>query len=364
MLLFLSGLLACAPDPTYAKRDSAEDTALADTGANDTAPRDTADTDDDQDDDGFSPAEGDCDDDNIRVAPSREENPRDGLDNDCDGHVDEAFAGVFVAYANATGPSSIVQIDTIGRLKDTVPLQGDCSPLWLDVLGDGWVVNCGQQQIASVDPSGALTVLADLTESDYGAWGIAAGPSGEVYVATLDSLLRIGADGTPEELARWTVDFMDPAAHAFAASAVDVDWATGEVGLYDYFGGFATWTASAGFQVKKKGDFENPSLVTFSGSLKDGGGWYTVGQDAASGTPGVYLWEGSDWALQEAWTDEDWVPFMAAIEGATGDAYVTANAGWFYTVWRIVEGSGYAADLYVTDGTTANRSFYGIAIDQ
>jgi hypothetical protein len=55
---------------------------------------------------------------------------------------------------------------------------------------------------------------------------------------------------------------------------------------------------------------------------------------------------------------------MLAMEGESGDAYVTANAGWFYTVWRVVDGSGYAADLYVTDGTVDDRAFYGITIDQ
>ena len=136
------------------------------------------------------------------------------------------------------------------------------------------------------------------------------------------------------------------------------------MGLFDYFGGFATWTEDAGLQVLARGDYENPVIVTFTGSHRDGGGWYTPGQDATTGAYGVYLWDGAAWALQEAWTDEDWSPFMMAVEGETGDAYVTANAGWFYTVWRIVEGSGYAADLYVTDGTTANRAFYGITIDQ
>lgn len=362
MLTFL--LLACTDPPTYKPVTDTADTA-EDTGTNvDTAPEDTADTDGDLDNDGFTPEEGDCDDDNIRVSPVREEDDDDGVDNDCDGHVDEAFAGVFVAYANQAGPSSIVTIDRIGRLQDTVTLDGECLPLWLDVLGDGWVVNCGQQQIQVVDADGAMTLAADFTETDYGGWGMATGPDGSIYASTFDSLQRIGPDGTLEELARWTVDFMDPTAHEFAAAALDVDWATGKVGLYDYFGGFATWSGADGFIVHKKGDLEAPTLVTFNGSREDGGDWVTIGQDATTGQTGVYAWDGADWVLREAWADEDFQPFMLAIDGESGDAYVTANGGWYYTVWRIVDGSGYAADLYMTDGTVPNRAFYGIAIDQ
>ena len=49
------------------------------------------------------------------------------------------------------------------------------------------------------------------------------------------------------------------------------------------------------------------------------------------------------------------------VDGDEGDYYVTANAGWYYTVWRVLQGGEYATDLYITDGTVGNRGFYGIA---
>ena len=370
LLLFL---VACS-EPDFNPKfpdDSATDTGVVDTGSDtSTDTSDTVDTDGDLDRDGFTVADGDCDDDDVRISPAREEDDNDGRDNDCDGHVDESFAGVTVAYANGAGASDLVILDTIGRVDDTIRLQGECSPMWLDHLGEGYVANCGQTVVASVDPDGLVTPLADFSETDFGVWGLATGPDGNIYAVTVDSLQRITAEGDVEELARWTVSFEDLGAHQLAATGVDVDWATGEVGLFDYFGGFATWTEGAGLVVLKKGDWMNPTLMSFTGSRKAGvgarGAWMVPATDAATGAYGIYAWDGdrSDWALQTGWTDEDWAPFMLAVEGETGDSYVTANAGWFYTVWRIVAGSGYAADLYVTDGTTRNRAFQGITINE
>jgi hypothetical protein len=53
---------------------------------------------------------------------------------------------------------------------------------------------------------------------------------------------------------------------------------------------------------------------------------------------------------------------MLAMDSDEGDAYVTATAGWYATIWRIVQGSGFAANLYITDGAEP-ESFYGIVAD-
>ncbi len=366
-------LVACS-EPDFNPKipdDSATDTGVEDTGT-DTSPdtSDTVDTDGDLDRDGFSVEEGDCDDDDVRVSPVREEDDDDGRDNDCDGRVDESFSGVTVAYANGAGASDLVIIDSIGRMDDMIRLQGDCSPMWIDHLAEGYAVNCGQTAVASVDADGLVTPLADFSETDFGVWGLTTGPEGSIYAVTVDSLQRIGGDGVVEELARWTVSFEDLNAHELAATGVDIDWATGEVGLFDYFGGFATWTETGGLVVHKKGNWMEPALMSFTGARKDGAGargaWMIPATDAATGAYGIYAWDAAtnDWSLQTGWSDEDWTPFMLAVEGETGDSYVTANAGWFYTVWRIVAGSGYAADLFVTDGTVRNRAFQGIVINE
>jgi len=44
---------------------------------------------DDCDEDGYSPADGDCDDDDAAQSPALDEVCDDGLDNNCDGAVDE-----------------------------------------------------------------------------------------------------------------------------------------------------------------------------------------------------------------------------------------------------------------------------------
>jgi hypothetical protein len=115
--------------------------------------------------------------------------------------------------------------------------------------------------------------------------------------------------------------------------------------------------------VHKKGNFVEPTLYTSSGTHADGGGWYTSGNDATTGAYGVYRFDfdAEDWVLEEAWAEDDWSPYQLAIDGDSGDYYVTANvSGIFPTVYRIVDGSGYAADFYRISTDYAGY-FYGIA---
>jgi hypothetical protein len=53
-----------------------------------------------------------------------------------------------------------------------------------------------------------------------------------------------------------------------------------------------------------------------------------------------------------------------AIDGGTGDAYVTANGGWYSTVWRVLDGGTTAHDLYEYGGTSADTSFWGVVVQQ
>ncbi len=352
--------------------DSAVDSR--DTAPNDTGRDDTADTDGDLDNDGYTVEEGDCDDNNVYASPARSEDVNDGIDNDCDGRIDEAWSGVDVAYGNDDGASSIFHLDTIGRVQDEVTLDNDCYPLWLDHAAgplsdgtDGWVINNGYTTIATVARDGTCTDLFDFSEDTeaypFGVYGIATGLDGTIYATTLSALQAIAPDGTVTEVATWTCDLYSPADHEIAAYSLAVDPQTGEVGLFGYFGGFATYEPDNGtFTLLAKEDLENPAVYTNSGAHKDGGGWYSPGVDATTGSYYIYRFnlQDSAWTAQEEWTDEDWSPFMLAIDGDTGDYYVTANAGWYYTVWRVVSGSGYAADLYTSDGTVPHRGFYGI----
>ncbi len=346
-----------------------------DTNADDTSPdSDTEDSDDgDLDNDGFTVEEGDCDDNNVYASPAREEDDDDDIDNDCDGRINEEWRGLDIAYVNTAGSSTVFTLDIIGRVEDEVTLTDECFPAWLDHADgplsdgtDGWVINNSYATIASVARDGTCTDFADFSDAELypnGVYGIATGLDGTVYATTLDKLYTVSADGTITEVASWSCDFEDPAAHEVAVYSLAVDPLTGELGLFGYFGGFATYSPSTGtFSLLATEDLEAVTLYTSSGAHKDGGGWYSPGVDAETGAYGIYRFnlEDSAWVQQETWEDEDWEPFMLAIDGDTGDYYVTANAGWFYTVWRIGAGENYAADLYTTDGTESHRAFYGI----
>lgn len=366
LLAPLLALSACAGVDTGVgayKPDEDEDTGYT----HDTSVGDTDDTDGDLDDDGFTVDEGDCDDDDFRVSPAREEDAGDDKDNDCDGRVDEEWAGLSVSWVKADGSAEILRFDTIGRIDQSVALDAGCVPAWIDRMGAGWVASSNYSEVVLVDDQGACTVLGDFSETDYGVWGVAAALDGSVaYAVTIDSLVALAPDGTSTTLATWTVSFEDAAAHELAAAAVAVDPRTGELGLFDYFGGFATWSEADGLVVHKKGDWEAPALYTQTGTHRDAGGWYAPGIDAETGAYGVYLFDeaAGDWVLDEAWpADADWEPFMLAIDGDSGDYYLTANGGWHPTVWRIVEGSGYAADFYYTESEEQESWFYGVVAE-
>ncbi|MES2644096.1 MAG: putative metal-binding motif-containing protein [Myxococcota bacterium] len=371
-LLALS-LAACNPlDTGFQKPDTDEPVDTGEDTDTDTTPIDTADTDGDLDDDGFTPEEGDCDDADVRVSPAREEDDGDAKDNDCDGRTDEEWSGFDVGRVDADGVGSIITLDTIGRDDATVTLSAGCYPLWLDHYADGWAVNADSVSVATVAPDGTCTIIGDFSDAEvyeYGVWGIATMPDGfgldgTVLATTLGTLEGVSSDGTVTTLATWVLDLEDVAAHEFAAAAVAVNPANGEVGLFDYFGGFGTWTAAGGLVVHRKGDYENPTLLTTSGAHRDGGGWYTQGTDAISGARGIYSFDlaAGDWVLEEEWdATSDWAPQQVAIDGDSGDWYLTANVGGIFpTVYRIVESSGYAADFYRIDTDYAG-DFYGIA---
>lgn len=337
-----------------------------DTGWTDSTPDsepDTADTDGDLDDDGWTPEEGDCDDDNVRVNPGRDEVVGDRFDNDCDGRVDEEFHGVAVAWDNSAGASAIVTVDLFGDVESELELSPDCYPLWIAPLPGGrWVINNGQAAVALVEADGTCTDIADFSETDFGVWGIATDAAGTIYATTVDKLYRIGEDGSLTELAAWAVDFEDPAAHEAAITGLAVDAATGEVGMFDYFGGFATWSEAGGLDLRLKGDWEAPALVGFAGAAQDGGRYYYLAGDTGTGEYGIYGFnpDTDAWELRDGWTDLGYSPNLMAIDSGTGDAYITANGGWYATIWRVVAGTGYAADLYSTDGTTEGRPYFGI----
>ena len=360
-MMFL--LLACGKAYTglSAPKDDTADTSGDDSSVPESV--DTADTDGDLDDDGYTPEEGDCDDNDVRVSPGRDETVGDEKDNDCDGRIDEDFAGISVAWNNGYGDSAILTIDLLGRVDHELELSGNCYPTWIGELPDGgWAVNNGQATLAIADSSGNCVDVADFSETDFGLWGIVTTPEGRIFATTVDKLYEVGIDGTLTELASWVVDFEDPAAHEAAITGLAYDPATKTVGMFDYFGGFATWSESQGFELKLKGDWENPLLVGFAGAVQEGKDWFYLAGSTETGEYGIYRFdnETQDWAVRDAWVDYGYSPVLMAMDSDTGDAYVSTNGGWYNLMWRVVEGSSYAGVLYTTNGTEEGRMFFGV----
>ena len=353
---FLVTLCACT-DVNTGVSTPPKDTGSVDTGSDtDTnTTGDTADTDGDLDDDGFTPAEGDCDDDDPRVSPAREEDDEDGVDNDCDGRVDENFAGVDVAYVTSTGEGHIYQIDKIGRLEGDVQT-GACIPIFLDHHPtDGWYINDNLGAVAHVTPDGTCTQLADFSEAEWPPYAVTVSGDGTLYVASADRLSTVAGDGTVTDVATW-----DAEAEFYAIGAAS-DPLSGTVGLFDYYGGFATYHPDAGFEFVVRPDYSNPVLYgVISGGHGDDGGWY-VPATSASGV-GIYKLDGTSWTMQDEWDDQGWSPFMMTVDADDPDRpefYVTATAGAYQVVWRVIHGTDAAEHLWVSEGTDFGY-FYGI----
>ena len=354
--------LACSgdsdKDAVFVPDDSGDADADTDTDTDDAA---------DVDGDGWTVGEGDCDDDDIYANPAWDEDPSDGKDNDCDGRIDEVWAGLAVAYTNSGAASTIVYTDNLGRDDGEVALADeDVYPAWIDGAPDGgFVINDSYARVSLLDADGVATALYDFSEEEEPrtVYGVATLPDGTFVASTLDSLVRVNLDGTIEELATWNGDLSDTEGFELAAYTLAVDLRDGTVGLFGYFGGFATWTEVGGFVQHRKIDLAaHDGLYTYAGAAADGGGWYVAAVDGSAGTYGVYGFDDATAAWTEAatWTREDWTPVGITIDGDTGDWYVTANAGWYYTVWRIREADGSVANFYITDGTEPYRSFQGL----
>lgn len=338
-------------------------------GGIDTSVDDTEDSDADQDDDGFSPEQGDCDDANPRVSPARGEDDSDDVDNDCDGKVDENFAGLEVAWVESTGAGHLLTFDTIGRIEADLSV-APCAPFFLDhvvsegaQVADQWIVNDSLAYLAHVDGKGNCTQFADFSDTEvyeFPPYGVTVTPDGTIYVVFGNQLATVTRDGTFTQLAEWNAE------EEFYGLGLASDPLTGTVGVFDIYGGFATYHPDEGFVFQLMPDFEAPAIYTLSGAHGDDGNWYAPAYDFNVGSYGVVKFDiaTTSWQMQDQWSDEDWQPFMLAVD-ASDDArpefYVTASAGEFQTVWRILHGSNAADHLYISEAGDRG-SFYGIVL--
>ena len=105
----------------------------ADTDADSDSDVDTDPPGTDVDGDGFTVEEGDCDDDDIWVNPGWPEDTTDSKDNDCDGRIDEKFAGLLVVDIDTSGASAnrFRDISSFGDELGDAPIGGGATPGWM-----------------------------------------------------------------------------------------------------------------------------------------------------------------------------------------------------------------------------------------
>jgi hypothetical protein len=124
----------------------------------------------DNDADGFSENEGDCNDANPAVFP---DNPEvcDGLDNNCDGLVDETVAGAWFLDVDDDGYGGETFVLTCTQPAGYVPTSGDCddedpsvNPAGVEDGCDGVDDNCD----GTVDEGFATAYYVDGDEDGYG----------------------------------------------------------------------------------------------------------------------------------------------------------------------------------------------------
>ena len=282
----------------------------------------------DNDGDGFSVEDGDCNDDDFRVNPAWPEEPDDGIDNDCDGRVDESWKGFVVATQRGGARSSLLLLDTVGREESEITLPADVVPWSVSagIDGDHWVVSypyfaevaAGVSPIAeglvlslsdavpwyqpstllSVNRGGTASEVARFGDADYdacfalpeSAWGdcfgeldpryyfygpllrgVLALPDGRIALLLPGELLLRDTDGSTTSLGTWPWNMADEATpFEMYGNALAYDPLHRQIAVAGLLGGFATWSESEGFMMRARVDLGagfNPDAIFISSGL-------------------------------------------------------------------------------------------------
>lgn len=352
-------LLACTgtsdDGPTYTNEDSDPYVPWPDSGIDGT----------DEDGDGWSVEDGDCDDDDIYAHPGWEEsdqegNHEDGKDNDCDGTIDETFRGLVVLQAGRMDQgiaSRIVLVDNFGETEDevlfddmsiqTIQLQ-DMSGAWYDFTYelapgafDGWAV-VGQDRetrarlLCEISPEGGVTELVDFSDPEVypgSAWGIDVHPDGYYVVASLGQLYKVDPSGEVTTIAEFLDDEEN---YLMLAFDVTVDPKTGEIAVFGYYGGAAIVTPDS-WEVEWviQPDFDNIEHNMWSATSWDTrGGFYAGGQDAEGWAVFRLNETNGEW-VRKASFDSSWTPHDLTIDTVYGEYYMSAYGGQYPVVWEL-----------------------------
>ena len=132
-MFWMFQIFGCGEKPTPLPADTAvEDTAVQPSDEPSTEPTGT-----DADGDGFTVEDGDCDDTSPWINPARDEETGDGLDNDCDGRIDEKWSGVTLSLAKQGETSSLLKLNQLGNVESGCVEQrlcavfGPCETEWI-----------------------------------------------------------------------------------------------------------------------------------------------------------------------------------------------------------------------------------------
>ena len=374
MISLLSFLFACGEKPELLVEPAEEPSEEPDTSEETTEETGT-----DDDGDGFTVEDGDCDDSDPWTNPARDEEAGDNIDNDCDGRIDEKWSGVTVSLANNAGSSQLMTINSIGNVESQVSLNNDCVPTYLDHGFDGgWVISNMNSGLAEVSSTGECTLLVDFSEDEENSelLGVIAHPEGYYIGLRGNSLLRVNRDGSSETLVEWDASptteegEINPNYEIYSWSTAR-DIRTNEIGIFGLFGGFATWSPENGLILHKIANLETwDGRYAYSGTAKDGGGWYSLifAEETGVITIARFNWEQNDWVDQATWSSEDQgAQEFAFPQGVTvngdqeiGDYYISADVASYSSIFRVREEDPlFISDLYTSD-SQPSWTFYGI----
>ena len=138
----------------------------------------------DTDGDGFSTCDGDCDDGNPSTFPGAPD-PCDGIDNDCDGDLDEEAVDGMVLMNVNTYDGAVYEIDLATGASTLVASidpswSGEVNSMGWDSNGGAFVHDSANDRLAEIDACSGT--LVDLPGHGAGnCCGIAWGPAGKLY---------------------------------------------------------------------------------------------------------------------------------------------------------------------------------------
>ena len=346
-MMFLPLLLACggsAPSDNPIKDDTQEieDTGTPWPGGN------CEGTDNDRD--GWCVEDGDCDDSNEWVNPGRDEDTTDEIDNDCDGRIDEAFAGLTLMQVGdgASIPHRIIGVSPLGKESWSIDLDNfEMAPFFLTAgINEGWAIaDLANGMLMQVEPDGHVTPLSDFSEFD-GIYGITTHPDGYYLVSVIGGIVAVDASGVQTALATWVPDEV-----GFFAFDLAVNPSNGDVGVSGYYGAFGILTAGGQWTPHRLTDMEaDPEYIFYSIDYKDQDGFYGGGFSPDGFSIYRFDIDQKDWEKKADW-DQDWSPHFIAVDSESGDFYITTDGGQYPYAWKIDSESQDASSFYPDAGT-------------